>query len=126
MLEPFSDSNKSTQNKNMTFNTPPRFIERVTQIIEDNIYDESFGTNELSDALSLSTSQVYRKIKRATNLSTSLFIRKVRLEKAHELLEFSDLLVSDIAFRTGFTSLAYFSRSFTKAYGYTPSDVRKK
>ncbi len=111
----------------MTFNPPPpKFIERVTKIIMDNIYDDTFGANELCHALRLSHSQVYRKIKRETNLSTSLFIRKIRLEKAHELLEFSDLLVSDIAFRIGFSSLAYFSRSFTKEYGYTPTDLRRK
>jgi len=103
-----------------------KFIEQVTAIVLDNISDESFGTNELSIALRLSTSQVYRKIKRETDLSTSLFIRKIRLEKAHELLESSDLFISDIAFRTGFTSLAYFSRSFNKQFGYPPSDLRKK
>lgn len=109
----------------MSFNQQPRFLEQATTIVLENIGDSSFGTNELSIALCLSSSQVYRKIKQTSTFSTSQFIQKIRLEKAHEILELSDLFVSDIAYRIGFTSLAYFSRCFTKQFGYPPSDLRK-
>lgn len=104
---------------------PSKFMEQVKQLILAHLHDETFGVQALSAALALSHSQVYRKIKSKTDLTPSLFIRKVRLEKAHELIEESDELIATIAYQVGFKSLAYFSRCFTKQYGYSPSSLRK-
>lgn len=105
---------------------PPRFMDQVKSIILDNLNDDTFSIQELSEQLLLSQSQVYRKIKTQTGLTPSLYIRTIRLDKAHELIIDSDELLSTIAYQVGFTSLAYFSRCFSKAYGYSPSSLRKE
>lgn len=76
--------------------------------------------------MSLSRTHLHRKIKAATNLSTSLFIRKVRLEKARQLLEETDHNISEIAYLTGNKSLQNFSKYFIKQFGISPSAYRKQ
>jgi len=110
----------------MTMIYPPRFMDKVKSIILEHLSKDAFNIQELSDALALSQSQVYRKIKSKTDLTPSLYIRKIRLEKAHDLIAHSDEHLSIIAYHVGFSSLAYFSRCFSKEYGYAPSSLRKE
>ncbi len=105
---------------------PPKFIDQVRAIVLDNLSNDAFSIQELSEQVLLSQSQVYRKIKTQTGLTPSLYIRKIRLDKAHELIVHSEELLSDIAYQVGFTSLAYFSRCFAKEFGYAPSSLRNK
>ena len=48
-----------------------------------------------------------------------------RMQKAHDLLRDNTLSISEVAYACGFESLAYFSRSFKKYYGVSPSKVSK-
>ncbi|MCB0383555.1 MAG: DNA-binding response regulator, partial [Psychroserpens sp.] len=63
------------------------FLNHVIRVIHEHLEDSSFNATELSKALAMSDSQLYRKLKAISNLSTSIFIRKVRLEKSKELLK---------------------------------------
>lgn len=94
----------------------------VKEIIERNLNNEDFSIEQLCREMGLSRTQLHRKIKASTNLSTSLFIRKIRLEKARELLETSDYNISEIAYLTGNKSPQNFSKYFIKEFGlsYTP------
>ncbi len=53
------------------------------------------------------------------------FIRKVRLHKARELLQHTDLTVAEIAYQVGFTDGSYVSRAFGKEFGEAPTELRK-
>ena len=75
--------------------------------------------------MGLSQSQLYRKIKALTDLSTAGFIRNVRLTKGKHLLETTDLTVSEVAYEVGFTSPNYFSDAFLEMFGARPTDMRK-
>lgn len=101
------------------------FIAKVEKIILKNIEDEDFSVNELARALHLSRSQVHRKIKTITNMSTSIYIRQIRLQKAKEILQFSELSISEVAYQTGFKSPVYFSQIFKETFEESPSDTRK-
>jgi AraC-like DNA-binding protein len=52
------------------------------------------------------------------------FIRKIRLEKAKELLEKTDLTVSEIGYKVGFSSPSYFTKCFKNQFGRIPKEVR--
>ena len=98
------------------------FIVKCLEIIASNLEDASFGVNELAEALCLSRAQVHRKIKALTGLSTTGLIRNVRLEHAHALLQAGlDINVSEVAYKTGFSSLSYFSKSYSSYFGKQPS-----
>ena len=107
------------------FQKKKSFIENVQEVVYDNISCENFGITELCKELCLSRSQVHNKIKTATNLSTSIFIRSLKLERAKILLKNSDCNISEIAYQIGYKDPSYFSRLFTEKYNVTPSKFRK-
>lgn len=96
------------------------FLENLTAIIEANL-EEDFGILEICEQLSISRTHLHRKVKASSGLSISLYIRQIRLEKAKDLLESTDLSVSQVAYSVGFNNAEYFSRKFSEAYGKPPS-----
>lgn len=74
--------------------------------------------------MAMSDSQLYRKLKAISNTSTAIFIRKVRLEKAKELLNSTDLSISEIAYSTGFNDPNWFSKAFKEEFKDSPSNFR--
>lgn len=101
------------------------FLKLTRSIIEKNLEDFTFGTNELGQAVGLSRSQLYKRIKSLTGHSTSIYIRLIRLERARELLLNTKLNVSEVAYQTGFKDPKYFSRLFIEKYGVPPSEIKK-
>lgn len=101
------------------------FLQKVVAIIQDNLGDEHFGVTELAEALNMSRSNLLRKVKQEIGESVSVFIRNVRLQNALQLLKESELTVSEISFRVGFSSTSYFTKCFRELYGHTPGDTSK-
>lgn len=101
------------------------YIGKAVEIIDGNIDNSEFSVNELADALFISRSQLHRKIKTLTGLSTTHFIRMVRLEKAKDLLKTNSGNVTEVAYMCGFSSQSYFTKNFTDYFGYPPSSLAK-
>ncbi|MEP2023192.1 helix-turn-helix domain-containing protein, partial [Reichenbachiella sp.] len=102
------------------------FLNKVIAAIEENLSDENFGVTELADQISMSRSNLLRKVKSATGLSVSLLIRQVRLHHAKELLNEGNLNVSEISYKVGFSSTSYFTKCFREHYGYPPGEEGKR
>ncbi|MCW8801904.1 MAG: helix-turn-helix transcriptional regulator, partial [Candidatus Bathyarchaeota archaeon] len=92
------------------------FLSQVTAIIVEKASDDQFGVSELAEALNMSRSSLLRKIRSATNLSASQFIRQVRLEIAMEMLNDTSRTVSEISYNVGFGSTSYFIKCFREKY----------
>jgi AraC-like DNA-binding protein len=101
------------------------FLTNINKCILDNMDDDRFDANALSSAMAMSRAQLLRRLKSLTGNSPGFYIKAMRLEKAKELLETSDLSVSEAAFKTGFGSPSNFSKVFTEKYGITPSQFRR-
>lgn len=101
------------------------FIQKIERTIIEHLSDDNFSANDLAHIHHLSRSQIHRKIKALTGMSTAIYIRFVRLKKAKELLTSRELTISEIAYQVGFRSPAYFSQSFKEMYGESPSATRK-
>ncbi|WP_373059319.1 helix-turn-helix domain-containing protein [Zunongwangia sp. H14] len=101
------------------------FLSQATAVIVENASNDQFGVSQLAEALNMSRSNLLRKIKKATSLSASQFIRQVRLEIAMEMLKDSALTVSEISYMVGFGSSSYFIKCFREHYGYPPGEVGK-
>jgi AraC-like DNA-binding protein len=84
-------------------------------------YDAGFNVSDFSKELRLSTSQFYRKLKQLTGKSPSVFLRDFRLKRAMSMLRHRQGNISEIAERTGFNSLAYFSKCFKDRFNILPS-----
>lgn len=102
------------------------FITSIKQAIEAELDDESFGIPEVCRAMGVSRSQLHRKLKALTGLSTSHFIRSVRLHKAKHFLANTDLNIAQVAYEVGFKDPKYFSKTFADVYGLAPTDWRKR
>ncbi len=102
------------------------FINKVKQIILKNIQDEKFGVQNLASEMSVSRSQILRKVKASTNKSVNYLIREIRLNEALKLLREDYFTASEIAFKVGFNSPSYFSKCFHDYYGFPPGDVKTK
>jgi AraC-like DNA-binding protein len=102
------------------------FVQKVKELIESNLDNENYSVSSLCKELHLSGSQVRRKILAGTGRSTELYIRFIRISKAKELLETTDLSISEIATRVGFKDPSYFSKTFHKETGFSPKDWRQK
>jgi len=85
--------------------------------------NEGFGVSELAGKMNMSRSNLHRKIKSATGISVSQFIRNARLERALKLLQEDSLTVAEVAYMTGFRDASYFSRCFRKYFGYPPVEA---
>lgn len=101
------------------------FIQKVKTILEKNYSDEGFGLPQLCSKIGMSRSQLFRKMKALIGESPSGFIRDYRLNKAKELLEKGKMNVSEVAWETGFTNLAHFSKVFQEKFGVQPSATNK-
>jgi TolB-like protein/AraC-like DNA-binding protein len=108
-------------------NSPEKaVIARLVQLIEENLSDSSFSLDTVYKELGISKTQLYRIVKEETQLSTSLFIRSVRLQKAKQLLDSGNLRITEIAHAVGIDSPQNFSKYFIQAYGISPTDYRKQ
>ncbi|MFK7814333.1 MAG: helix-turn-helix domain-containing protein [Maribacter sp.] len=103
------------------------FIKKVNAVINSHLADSDFKVDSLADAMALSRTQLFRKIKMLTKMSPQQYLRFVRLEKAKKLLQskVKDLNVSEVGYEVGFASKSHFTRSFQKEFGFNPSDFTK-
>lgn len=102
-----------------------RFMQRLLDTVEKHISDEKFSVEQLGHEFGMSTSQINRKLKALVNQSAGAFIRSVRMQRAMELLKNDQATIAEVAYETGFTEPAYFSRVFKAYFGYPPSEVKK-
>lgn len=99
-----------------------KFLCKALAIIEKKMSDPDFSVEEFAKEIALSRVQLHRKLRSLTGQSTSEFIRVVRLNRAAQLLKQNHESVTQIAYLVGFNSSSYFSRSFYKHFGVSPSD----
>ncbi len=102
-----------------------KFLLRVKAAVEAHLDDENFSVEELSKEVGMSRAQLHRKLIALTGVSASRFVRNYRLEHAYQLLQNKVGTVSEIAYRVGYSSPAYFTKCFTEDFGISPSQVKK-
>lgn len=93
--------------------------------VYDNL-DKHLSISEYAEKLAVSPNHLNKSIKSVTGFSASEMINKLRIIEAKYLLMLTELNISDVAERLGFTDFSYFSRYFKKYENITPSEYRKK
>jgi len=99
-----------------------QFLQEVMEIVEANMANFNFSEAVLHQQMSLSKTQLYRKLKALTDHAPNELIQMMRLKRAAELLAAKAGNVGEISFVVGFRDHSYFSRRFHKQYGMTPSE----
>ncbi len=112
--------------RNTKNTTDYKFIQKTTDIILENMADNQFGVTELARELGMSRVHLHRKTKAITGTGPNELIRKIRLQKAAGMLLQGEGPVSEICFKVGFSSIAYFSSCFKSQYNQSPRDFVEK
>jgi len=99
-----------------------QLMERVMKAVNKNISDSEFNVDKLTQEVGISRAQLHRKLKEMTGLSTSEFIRNIRLEQAARMLKEQKLNVTQVAYSLGFSNLAHFSTLFHRHFGVSPTE----
>ena len=95
----------------------------IRKYIEEN-YANDINTKDIAESMFLSTSYVCRKFMSIYKISPMKYISLLRLNKAKQLLESSELSITEISTIVGFSDLHYFSRCFKHYTGTSPSEYR--
>lgn len=106
-------------------NIEDSFMSRINNFLNKNIDNEEIAVSDICNAMNMSRSQLYRKFGALTNRSVSDYFRSFRLQKAKQILQSTELNVTQVAFEVGFKNLSHFSKSFLNEFGVTPSQTKK-
>ncbi len=97
------------------------FIQEATRLVEENLSDAELSVNFLCEAMAMSRTTFYHKLKSLIDMSPADFIRTIRLKEAKKLLHNPSYNISEVAYGTGFMDAKYFATVFKKYYGQSPS-----
>lgn len=120
ILKTFDSDTSLVNNQNQAF------VNLVAGIVLEHLSDAEFSIEILCNAVGMSNSTFYRKLKEISNQSPAEFINEVRMNKAAELLKTGKYNVSEVAYMTGFSFPNYFSKVFKKFFGCTPNELLPK
>ena len=101
------------------------FILQFRELIESKLDVTDFGIPEMCKALGISRTNLHNKLKALTGLSTTKFVRRIRLEKAKQLLRDPNFNVSEVAYTVGFKTPGYFAEMFREEYGMSATEYRQ-
>jgi DNA-binding response OmpR family regulator len=99
------------------------FLEKVKTSVEAHLDDEQYGVDQLGQEIGMSRVQLRRKLNGLFNQSPGELIRTFRLQRAFELLKQKACTVSEVAYMVGFSNPNSFSTSFSKHFGFAPSEA---
>ncbi|MBU7591211.1 response regulator transcription factor [Metabacillus halosaccharovorans] len=101
-------------------------VEMAIQFINNNIGEQRFSRQDIANHVYLNPDYLTRVFKKQTGLSISDYMQQQRLEYAKKLLEETDLPVSEVALKAGYSNFSYFSTLFKKTENISPVEYRKE
>jgi len=93
---------------------------------ESNISNENFTVEHICKEIGISRVQLYRKVKALIGYNVNDYILTIRMQKAKYLLLNENLSISEISYKVGFSSQAYFATVFKSKFGVTPKAFKEK
>lgn len=126
LLDTFNRSPLASYSTLTTNKSDESFLKKLNEEIKKNISDEDFSVESLTDILSISRSNLQRKVKMISGLTPGEYLRNYRLKNACRLLLESNKRINEVAFEVGFNSASYFNKVFFKAYNMTPTEFIAK
>lgn len=102
------------------------FIKNILQSVEENIQSSDFKIDDLAEAMGMSRTVFYRKVKSLMGVSPVDFVKTMRIKRAVQLLEQNEYTISEVGYMSGFATPQYFSKVFKEAMGCTPKEYKIK
>lgn len=117
------EEDKVKESENVISPADLKFLEHFYSELDAHLADESYGVDEMAQAMGMGNTKLHSKIKTLTGQTPKAFFVTYRMNKAMELLKSGQYTVSEVGYMVGATSPAVFSRSFKHQFGISPSAV---
>ncbi|MGB3468355.1 MAG: response regulator, partial [Cyclobacteriaceae bacterium] len=101
------------------------FMHTILDYIREHMSDPTLSVESVAENVSLSRSQLYRKVKALTGSNVNEFIRRIRLEQARKLINQGHSNVNEVSHKVGFSSASYFTKCYKQHFGILPTDEKK-
>jgi len=102
------------------------FLTKCIKVVEANIENENFSMKIFSQAMGISYSVLYKKIKTICGQTVNAFIRGIRLHRAALMMLTENVNIAQAGLQVGIENQKYFRQQFVKLFGLTPSEYIKK
>lgn len=102
-----------------------QLIAKAIKVVEEHMDDPKLSVETLSAAVGLTRGHLYKKLTYITGKGPLDFIKIIRLKRARQLLEESQLQIAEIAYAVGFNSPKIFAKNFRQEFGVLPSEYIK-
>lgn len=93
--------------------------------IEKHLDDSEYSVEMLAETLGVSRAQLFRRVKSLTGVTPLVMLKQIRLRKARQLLQYTDMTVQQVAYSVGYTLPSYFASNYKEMFGLLPSDERR-
>ncbi|QLC67379.1 AraC family transcriptional regulator [Flavobacterium sp. LPB0248] len=113
-------------NKLIQLKDENKWFAKLLITIIDNLDNEAFSIEMLSDKLFMSSSNLNRKVKSLFEFSPVRLLRDIRLQYATELIVLQNKSITEAAFLAGFFDVAHLSRVFKKNFNCSPSKYESR
>ena len=101
------------------------YVRQALSVIDVNYADCNLSVHRIAEQVGVSDDHLTRQFKQVTGISTQEYLRRYRFARAMRLLQ-TDISIAQVAKQSGFRTLSYFSREFSKELGITPSNYRNQ
>ncbi|MFT6406789.1 MAG: transcriptional regulator GlxA family with amidase domain [Arenicella sp.] len=115
---------KLSFNQGDNSNHPDEVILQSQLWMQNNLSDHEISMRVLAKLLGMSQRNFNRRFRDATNLSPLKYLQSRRLNQARELLQNTNLSISEIAYRVGYVDVSYFTKLFRQFSSTTPKEYR--
>lgn len=99
------------------------FMKEVDATLTKHLDEESFSVDNLADAMNMSRTNFYRKLKMLTGMAPNIYIKNFRLNQAAELLA-QNMRINEVMLRVGFMAPSYFAKCFKAKFGKLPKEYQ--
>lgn len=103
-----------------------KYVSNALEFIENNYSDNDFNISDMAEKLGVSEGHLSRLFKAETSVSINNYLTKYRIRKAMDYLKDVSAKVYEVADKVGYQDIAYFSNTFKKLVGKSPSDYQSK
>ncbi|MGM9778374.1 MAG: ATP-binding protein, partial [Prevotella sp.] len=101
-------------------------MKRVMKVVNQNYTDPDFNVEALSQKVGVSRAQLHRRMKDITGMTTSDFLRNIRMEQAARLLKEGKINITQVAYSVGYNNQTHFSTVFKAHFGMSPTEYGKE
>lgn len=103
------------------------WLNRIDQILEQEMINPNFNVELLAKSMGMSQRQLFRKMKAQTQLTPLQYLRQLRLNRSHQLLQSGTCrTVKEAAFQVGYMNTGYYIQHFERTFGCRPLEVLQR